>query len=382
MDTPGKIVSRRRFLRNGSLAAGVPLVAAGLPAASLANVQDANEFLRLGWIGVGGRGTSLLDRALRSVSVSTLKVNAICDIDPKARDRAIKKCGAMKPVGIHDYKDLLERDDIDAVFVATPIYLHAEHGCAVVSAGKHCYCEKPLAPTAEQVKQLYDCVKKSGKKFQVGFQWRYHSGFLGFVDQVQSGAAGKLSFVNGFRHVGGYPESGWYMDREKSGDLIVEQAVHEMNVFCWMLRSHPLRAAGFGGINALEGRPADRTMMDSYGVTYEFPGNIRLNYSHVIYAAGGFGGLDLTVYGGRHQACALEGTTSLFVTREGKRTKVDLPPLKDATEAAIQSFARSIREDKEPLANVDAGRHATLMSILGRTAIHQKRVVEWKEVAL
>ena len=382
MDTPRKIVSRRRFLRNGSIAAGVPLVAAGLPAASIANVKDANGFLNLGWIGVGGRGTSLLDRALRSVSVSTLKVGAICDIDPAARERAIKKCGAMKPIGIHDYKDLLERKDIDAVFVATPIYLHAEHGCAVVSAGKHCYCEKPLAPKPEEVKQLYDCVKRSGKKFQVGFQWRYHSAFLGFVDQVQSGAAGKLSFINGFRHVGGYPESGWYMDREKSGDLIVEQAVHEMNVFCWMLKSHPLRAAGFGGINALEGRPDNRTMMDSYGVTYEFPENIRLNYSHVIYAAAGFGGLDLTVYGGRHQACALEGTANLFVTRGGKREKVDLPPPKDATEAAIQSFAKSIREDKEPLANVDAGRHATLMSLLGRTAIHEKRVVEWKEVAL
>ena len=68
MDTPRKIVSRRRFLRNGSIAAGVPLVAAGLPAASIANVKDANGFLNLGWIGVGGRGTSLLDRALRSVS--------------------------------------------------------------------------------------------------------------------------------------------------------------------------------------------------------------------------------------------------------------------------------------------------------------------------
>jgi len=382
MATPSRTVSRRRFLAAGGVAAGLPLIAAGLPASSLANVAGANEFLRLGWIGVGGRGTSLLGAALDSVSVSTLKVAAICDIDAAARERAISKCGAMNPVGIDDYRDLVSRQDVDAVFVATPIYLHPEHACGVVSAGKHCYCEKPLAPTAAGVKQVYDCVKHAGKKFQVGFQWRYHSGFLGLVDQVQSGAVGKPSFVSAFRHVGGYPESGWYVDREKSGDLIVEQAVHEMNVFCWMLRAHPLRAAGFGGINALEGRPEGRTMMDSYGVTYEFPENLRLNYTHVIFAAPGFGGLGLTVYGERHRACVLEETTELFVAKDGKKERIELPPLSDATELAIQSFAQSIRDDREPLANVDAGRHATLMSILGRTAIHERRVVEWSEVAI
>ena len=97
MKTPKKTVSRRKFIKKGSLLSAAPVIAAGLPASSLANIQDANEFLRLGWIGVGGRGTSLLDRALRSVSVSTLKVNAICDIDPKARTRGIRMCGAMKP---------------------------------------------------------------------------------------------------------------------------------------------------------------------------------------------------------------------------------------------------------------------------------------------
>ena len=100
----------------------------------------------------------------------------------------------MKPAGIHDYKELLARKDIDAVFVATPIYLHPEHAVAVLESGKHCYCEKPLGPTPEGVKMIYDAVKKSGKKFQVGFQWRYHSGFLGFVDQLQGRRRGQDLF--------------------------------------------------------------------------------------------------------------------------------------------------------------------------------------------
>ena len=376
-----KKLSRRSVVRGGVALAGVPLLGA-LPASSLANVLGANEFLRLAWIGVGGRGTSLLGRALNSASVSTLTVTAICDIDAAALERAIGRCGTPKPVGIHDYRELLARKDVDAVFIATPIHLHAEHAVAAVNAGKDVYCEKPLGRTPEEVKSIHDAVKKTKRKFQVGFQWRYHSGFLGFVNVVQSGGVGRVSFVDARRHVGGYPQSGWYIDRNLSGDLIVEQAVHEMNVFCWLLQSHPLRAAGFGGINALEGVPAERTIMDAYAVTFEFPGNIRLNYTHDVAVARGFGGLHQTVHGEKHRACTLEDTVDLYVTKGGKKERVDLPPLKDATEAAIQSFADSVRNDKEPLANVDAGRHATLMAILGRTAIHEKRVVEWKEVSL
>ena len=66
MKTPKKTVSRRKFIKNSAQHSSVPVIAAGLPAASLAKVQDANKFLRLGWVGVGGRGTSLLGRACRS----------------------------------------------------------------------------------------------------------------------------------------------------------------------------------------------------------------------------------------------------------------------------------------------------------------------------
>jgi len=380
---PQNDVSRRRFLTVAGTAAGGSLLA-GLPASSLGNILGANDFLNLGFIGVGGRGSALLGHSLNSVSVSTLKVAAICDIDEKARNTAVERCGGMKPLGIHDYRDLLARKDVDAVVIATPIYLHAEHATAALKAGKHCYCEKPLGPVKEDVKAVYDAVKSSKKRFQIGFQWRYHNGFLALADVLQSGGIGKVNFVTGARHVPGYPTSGWYVDRKLSGDLIVEQAVHEMNIFCWVLKAHPLRAVGFGGINALKGVPPERTIMDHYSVTYEFPENITLQYSHCVYTPAGFGGLHQTFYGSEGRGASLEDTTRLSVTKDGQRTKTDVPLPKDqdATEIAIQSFAKCVREDKEPLANVDAGRNATLMAILGRTAIHERRAAEWKEVAM
>jgi predicted dehydrogenase len=155
-----------------------------------------------------------------------------------------------------------------------------------------------------------------------------------------------------------------------------------MNVFCWMLGKHPLRASGFGGINALKGVPPERTIMDHYAVTYEFPDDITLSYSHCVYTPEGFGGHFISIYGSDKRGAELRDQTRLALTRDGKRQAVDLPPLTDATEKAIQSFVACVREDREPLANVEAGRNATLMAILGRLAIHQRRVAEWSEVAL
>jgi predicted dehydrogenase len=188
--------------------------------------------------------------------------------------------------------------------------------------------------------------------------------------------------VLGRRHISGYPTAGWYGDPKLSGDLIVEQAVHEMNIFCWMLDSHPERAVGIGGINALQNSPPGRKLMDHYAVSYEFPRKITVNYTHCVYTPAGFGGLYQEVYGSDSRGAILENTVELSVTKEGKRTPVPMPPLRDSTELAIQSFAKSIREDTEPLANVDAGRRATLMAILGRTAIYENRSVPWSEVAM
>jgi predicted dehydrogenase len=295
-------------------------------------------------------------------------------------DRGIKRCtrAGMEPVGIKDYREVLDAKDVDAVFIATPIYLHEEMAVAAAQAGKHTYCEKPLGRTPEEVKSVHDAVKKAGIRFQVGFQWRYNVVWEETIKKVHEGAIGKVHFVSAHRHAGGYPSSGWYVDRNLSGDLIVEQAVHEMNIFCWLLEGHPLRAAGFGGINALAGMPPERTIMDHYSLSYQFPDNVDLSYSHCVYTNNGVGGLEQLVMGDQAAADLLSG--DIFTGRDRIRGEFASRP--NDTERAIVSFVDCVRNDKEPLSNVDAGRHATLMSILGRIAIHEKRVAEWSEVAL
>ena len=371
-------VTRREFVRH-STAAGLAtgsVALTTLPTVLRAGALGNEKEVRLAWIGVGGRGTSLLQQALSHVPTSKLTVKAICDIDPAARERAVSLCGPMRPVGIDDYRRVLDMKDVDAVFIATPIYLHREMAVAGAVAGKHMYCEKPLGRTAEEVAAVDRAISDSNVRFQVGFQWRYDKRWQTSIRQVHEGAIGKVHFVSASRHVAGYPTSGWYIDRALSGDLIVEQAVHEMNIFCWLMKGPPLRAAGFGGINAFSEVPPDRSIMDHYTVSFEFPENVRLSYSHCVYTAPGIGGLEQMAMG-RSAAMDLRNAT---VHKDGKHRTADLGPLPNATGEAIASFVDCVRNDKEPLSNLEMGKNATLMAILGRTAMYEGRVVEWKEV--
>jgi predicted dehydrogenase len=373
-----RALSRREFVRRS----GVGVVAgsaalAGLPAILEAGTLRGDEQVRLAWIGAGGRGSSHIRDAMDHLSTANFTVRAICDIDPAARERGIHLCGPMRPEGIDDYRRVLDLGDVDAVFIATPVYLHAEMAVAAAAAGKHIYLEKPLGRTPAEVAAITRAVSASRIRFQVGFQWRYDVRWEEGIRRIHAGEIGKVHFISAHRHVAGYPTSGWYVDRDLSGDLIVEQAVHEMNVFCWLMKGPPLRASGFGGINALLGVPQGRTVMDHYTVSYEFPGDVRLSYSHCVYAPPSASGLEQLVLG-KDAAMDLRDAT---LHRGGETIKATFESLPNATGRAIASFIDCVRNDREPLSNLEAGRNATLMAILGRTAIHERRVAEWTEVA-
>jgi len=115
---------------------------------------------------------------------------------------------------------------------------------------------------------------------------------------VHQGGLGKVLFMQGYRHTGDLPrETAWYFDRTRSGDNIVEQACHIIDLFTWTMDTHPLRAFGSGGINLFKDVPPGRTTMDNYAVIYEFPGDVRLEFSHIYFDPPGFSGIKERVYG-------------------------------------------------------------------------------------
>ena len=114
--------------------------AAVLAAIRFACRPDDRE-VRTAMVGIGHRGTSLLGQVMKQERV---RVTAICDIDPQARDKALSTAARFNPRSFTDYRQVLDLADVDAVIVATPCYLHAEMAAACLDAGKYVYCEKPV----------------------------------------------------------------------------------------------------------------------------------------------------------------------------------------------------------------------------------------------
>src|SRR5579863_1601357 len=148
------------------------LAAPALLSAQSPSLKSVNDTVRVGFIGVGNRGSFLLRHML---TVPGIKVVAICDLDPARLTAAIDSATAAghSPEGYAEYRKLLERNDIDAVVIATPVDLHKGMAIAALEVGKNVYCEKPMAVTPEDCRQVVNAASSAKGIFQAGFQLRH-----------------------------------------------------------------------------------------------------------------------------------------------------------------------------------------------------------------
>ncbi|MEZ6045954.1 MAG: Gfo/Idh/MocA family oxidoreductase [Planctomycetaceae bacterium] len=192
--------TRRNFLKlsAGLFAAGVsPL---GPHSSSLSYADSPNERLQFGLIGTGwredikrtGRGMEIGRQAKKHANLV-----ALCDVDSVALNRADEQLGEGKAELYHNYEEILERDDIDAVLIATPDHWHTKIAIEALRAGKHVYCEKPLTLTIAEGRHICDVVEETGRTFQVGTQQRteMNQRFLTAVALVQAGRLGEIKKV-------------------------------------------------------------------------------------------------------------------------------------------------------------------------------------------
>ena len=337
--------------------------------------------MRVAYIGVGNRGSWDLKAGL----AAGLKVEGVCDLLPERADAAstaVAKAGGSAKTFTDFRKMLDELKGIDAVVAATPDYTHPEVYPAVLERGFHLYGEKPLAPTAAEAKRVVAAVKKSGKKFQAGFQLRHDPARNAAEKFIHSGGLGKVLMCHGIRHGGDLPRNiPWYFDKTKCGDIVVDQGIHILDLFTWAIGSHPVRAMGTGGTTLFVDDPPGRTVMDNYSLVYEYANGMQVNFSHHYFDPPGFTGVQERVFGSKG-AIDLPKATWTARAPGAKPQKLDVPNDGiEATEMAMRSFIGSIRDDKPVMSNADEALVATLTAILGTRAIYEKRIVKWEEVA-
>ncbi len=358
-------------------------------AARTLRAEPAAE-LRAALVGVGARGSSLLRQVLEQDGV---KVAAICDTDPEARDKGLSAASRDNPGSYADYRKILERKDLDAVFIATPCDLHAEMAAACMQAGKYVYCEKPLGVTPEQVDMALKTARRSRTWVQIGQQLRYMPGVREAVRQVQDvKILGRPFVIKAQRH-STPPMAGqerqrpaWYLDVKRSGNLIVENSVHNLDVCNWVANSHPVIAFGHGK-KYLPPPPVSATqaMMDGFSVMYVYENDMHLDYSQLYLHPRNLKVLAnaqwYMIFG---EKGTLDLSKGLFYEMHatGEPREVVPAALRDDRENAVSDFFACIREGRKPFADITVAATAALTAILGREAIYRGRSVTWKELGV
>ena len=372
MKQQDQLLSRRNILAGTTFAIMSPQAVRGF---------QANSKISVGLIGSGGRGS--YDASIVNADPRA-RVTALCDLYDDRLETATQKIKAAGPKVYKDFEKLLASPDIDAVVIATPPFEHPRMLEAAVQAGKHVYCEKPAGVDIEGVKRVIATARKADPKKNIsfGFQQRYGPVYLEAYKRIQAGQIGTLSNARGFwidrdpfKRVP-YPDPqveklrNWFAYREYSGDFIVEQDCHNLDVLHWFLGARPIRAVGMGGRKVR----TDMEILDHLTLSYEFPNGIHVNFEANQISPAGFRRVGEEFTGTKG---LIETSRERMVHRKGAKDVETMTSTRDITNDAIEAFlTRVINGEVENVGERAA--ISTLFAILGRTAIYQKREATWK----
>jgi len=201
-----KNINRRSFLRKTTAIAlgtvGFPYIVSSSALGKAGNIAPS-ERLTMGAIGLGGQGMHNLRNFLTS---TILRILAVCDVDTNHRIRAKETVdsasGNKDCAAYNDFREILIRDDIDTVLIATPDHWHAIISIEAAKAGKDIYCEKPISLTIVEGRAVADTIKRLGAVYQSGTQRRSNGCFRFGVDIARSGMLGKLHTLHCYYHNG------------------------------------------------------------------------------------------------------------------------------------------------------------------------------------
>ena len=290
-------LGRRTFLK---ALAGTPALGL-LAAAATTKGPVPGGPVRLGIIGVGGQGRALLN----NVDPSFGEVRAICDINPASlmrADEAMQKKGLPKARHYVEWADLVQKEDVEAVLVAVPLWQHADVTVGCLDAGKHVLCEKMMAWDVDGCERMTQAAARNRKVLEIGYQRRYNGVYQSaFEGIVQNGLLGDVYHVrmvwhrNGnWRRKGeppvpdydaskwGYPSFdhlwNWRLYWKYSQGLMAELASHQLNAANWFLGSAPTAVTACGGIHRFND---GREVPDHIYSMWEYPGGRTATYSSV-----------------------------------------------------------------------------------------------------
>jgi predicted dehydrogenase len=381
-----------------------------LSALASKNVSGANDRVRVGLIGSGGRGKQDWTSFLKQPDVEPV---AVCDLYDPFRAKGIEMTeGRAK--GFQDFRKLLEEKDIDAVIVAVPDHWHALMTTAACAAGKDVYCEKPLSLTVSEGRKMVAAARKYNRVVQTGSQQRSGSHYAQAVKLIQDGGIGEVHRINAGMQRNIFPglkptemASGplptfdwdmwlgpapkrafdpfrciynfrWFWDY--SGGQMTNWGAHHLDIARWIVNAEaPTEVAGFGGRYSLtDGGETP----DIQQVTYQFP-KVVVNWT--VSEVGQGKPITLDIYGTKGMLTLLRSGFSVLPEVEGKDKKPLMEALQvkggDLDGAHARSFLDCVKSRQRPSADVEEGHRSAVMCHLGNISTRLGRSLKWDAAA-
>ncbi|MFN7935166.1 MAG: Gfo/Idh/MocA family oxidoreductase [Bryobacteraceae bacterium] len=386
--------SRRTFIASSSV----------LAAASYSRAIGANDRVRIGIIGCGGRGSFLMSEASKCPNVEWV---AVCDAWDKRREEAVAK-SAPNVKQYADYRQLLDRKDIDGVIIATWDNNHSRLSIDACQAGKDVYVEKPMTSRPEQGPPMVKAVRDTGRILQTGVQQRstphfaeakerfFSSGRIGQVHMVRTvwnnnggyrftpppGMEQKPAGLNWDACLGSLPKIAWdpwrYFNHFSYMELCCGQVgglfVHMVDVVQWFLGiTKPSKVTALGGIYEFtDGRDTP----DNVNLIAEYPEKMTVSFEATVTDRVGPESADIVFFGSGGR---------LHIFRSGYRFLPAGGTLKDAILGAgtrdthMQNWIDCIRSRNQPNATADQGHYGAMACHMGNLAWQQSSVVNWRQ---
>ncbi|HEV3310223.1 MAG TPA: Gfo/Idh/MocA family oxidoreductase [Chloroflexota bacterium] len=369
----------------------------------LSNAHAAgSDTIKVGLIGCGGRGSGAAEDVCKAAGTShNIKLHAMADAFPEritnCRDRLRENPATKDKVDVSDdrcfggldgYQAVI--DCCDLVMLATPPGFRPQHIEATIKAGKHLFAEKPVAVDATGIRKVlaaHEEATKKGLSVITGTQRRHQSGYVECLKRIHDGAIGDITGGQVYwnqgpiwahkRQVGWsdteYQLRNWYHFLWLCGDHIVEQHVHNLDVACWAIGAHPVRAVGMGGRQVIS-EPEYGQSYDHFAVDYEFPNGVHI-MSMARQIEGCENNVSETMVGSKGQWHS-GGYRFTGANKDRVRVEHEVNPYVQEHIDLLESIA-----SRKPVCELKQVAESTLTAIMGRMSAYTGKAVSW-EIAL
>ncbi|MFC4871839.1 Gfo/Idh/MocA family protein [Negadavirga shengliensis] len=390
---------RRSFLKStGTAIIGSTVLP--LPFSISSGMAAQRAPLKVGLIGCGGRGTGAAAQALKADKDAVLTCMAdvfedyleesyqsLIKISPKQ----IKVDKDRKYVGFDGYKKVID-SDVDVVILTTPPGFRPSHFKAAVDAGKHVFCEKPVAVDAPGVRSILESArqaKEKGLSVVSGFTFRYDFPKRALFKRILDGQIGEVTSVFTARNGGGlwykprqdnwtemeYQMRNWYYYDWLSGDYIVEMMVHSLDMMSWALGDRlPIQATGTGGRQSRT-EAQWGNIYDHFAIEYEYENNIKgVHFSRQQKGCSNTNKVDIA---GTEGFASVDIGKRVHATMGRQRWDYD-GEYNNPYETQHEELFAAIRSGK-PINEGELMANSTMLAILGRMVGYSGQTITWEE---